>query len=69
MLCYLDVRCYFEADGQFRLLQVLKNNMADIFSLSHHLLASWALALKFNPQVNNIHEKITQFCVAEKGVQ
>ena len=30
--CYLDFRCYFEANGQnhshFRLMQVLKNRMA-----------------------------------------
>ena len=30
--CYLDFRCYFEANGQnhihFRLIQVLKNSMA-----------------------------------------
>ena len=32
MFCYLDLRCYFEANGQnhihFRLIQVLKNSMA-----------------------------------------
>ena len=32
MFCYLDFRCYFEANGQnhihFRLIQVLKNSMA-----------------------------------------
>ena len=32
MFCYLDFRCYFETNGQnhihFRLMQVLKNNMA-----------------------------------------
>ena len=32
MFCYLDFRCYFEANGQnhihFRLMQVLKNSMA-----------------------------------------
>ena len=31
MFCYLDFRCYFEANGQnhihFRLIQVLKNSM------------------------------------------
>ena len=32
MFCYLDLRCYFEANGQnhihFQLIQVLKNSMA-----------------------------------------
>ena len=32
MFCYLDFRCYFEANGQnhirFRLIEVLKNSMA-----------------------------------------
>ena len=35
MFCYLDFRCYFEANGQnhihFRLIQVLNNSMASHF--------------------------------------
>ena len=48
MFSYLDFRCYFEANGQnhihFRLI-LLRIAWHDIFSLSHHLLASWNLCI------------------------
>ena len=47
MFCYLDFGCYFEANGQnhgiFGSYSFLRIALHDIFSLSHHLLASWNL--------------------------
>ena len=46
-ICFVDFRRYFEANGQitsiFGSYRFLRIAWQDVFSLSHHLLASWKL--------------------------
>ena len=63
MFCYLDFRCYFEANGQnhihFRLIQVLKNSMTWYFVTFRSL--SSKLEFVYTPWPCRVEEKVLIF--------